>query len=196
MFFSVFIGYFFYGMVFSYHITSHDYYQIPLTPAIAVGLTAATNALLTNVKGKKLFFLFILGSVLFFWMSFNFWDARMKLKHTQYHQEPQFWATLGDKLRDYSVVAITPDYGYRLAYWGWIQPTYWMSEGDFGLRELAGLDIDRQAQLLSVVGYKDLFLVTDFAEFDQQSAIKELLFNNFAVWDEGEGYIIFDLRNP
>ena len=120
----------------------------------------------------------------------------MKLKHTQYHHEPQFWANLGDKLRDYSVVAITPDYGYRLAYWGWMQPTNWMSEGDFGLRELAGQDIDRQAQLLSAVGHKDLFLVTDFAEFDQQSVVKELLFNNFPIWDEGEGYIIFDLRNP
>jgi hypothetical protein len=43
---SIFIGYFLYGLVFTYHIVTHNYYQIPLTPAIALGLAAGAAVLI------------------------------------------------------------------------------------------------------------------------------------------------------
>lgn len=195
MMLSVFVGYFFYGLFFSYHIISHDYYQLPVLPAVAVGLAATGGTLIEKLKGRKNFGLVLLGGLLFFWMSINFWDARMTLKHTSFHDEPDFYRALGSKLEDYSLVTITPDYGYRLAYWGWKQSLNWLSVGDFNLRALAGNELDQDELFLQAIENRELFLVTDFAEFDRQPEVQQFLSENFPIFEEGQGYLIYDLRN-
>ena len=40
------------------------------------------------------------------------------------------------------------------------------------------------------------FLVTDFDEFNRQPELKERLFSLYPVSAEGDGYLIFDLKNP
>ena len=194
MFLGVFMGYLLYGLVFSYHIISHDYYQIPLVPAVAVGISAAASVLINKGKERQTLPLIVLGGVLFFWMSINFWEARMTLKHSQYHDEPKLYAALGEKLTNYSVVSITPDYGYRIAYWGWKPTTNWLSAGDFVMRELAGQDLDQKALFEEAIANGELFLVTDFSEFDRQPLVKEILTENYPVFEQGEGFIIYDLR--
>jgi hypothetical protein len=194
MFLSVFVGYFIYGTVFNYHIITHTYYQIPLTPVIALGLAALAGTFVDNIKGHKLFALTMLGGVVFFWMAYNFWDARMTLKHANYREEPEFYAELGSALKDYTVVSITPNYGYRLAYWGWKQSINWMSVGDLTMRELAGVEVDKEAQFQKAVGNGDLFLVTDFEEFDRQPEVKQFLMETFPIFDQDDRYLIFDLR--
>jgi hypothetical protein len=190
----IFMGYFLYGLVFTYHIVTHNYYQIPLTPAIALGLAAGAAVLIKNLPGRKTFGLVVIAGLTFFWMAFNFWDARMTLKHANYRDQPQFYAGLGEMLRDYSVVSITPDYGYRLDYWGWKPTLNWMSVGDFVMRELAGMDLDKAAIFAESVEGRELFLVTHFAEFDRQPDVKDILFDTYSIYDQGEGYLIFDLR--
>jgi hypothetical protein len=191
---SIFIGYFLYGLVFTYHIVTHNYYQVPLSPAIALGLASAAAVLIKNLSGRKTFGLVVIAGLTFFWMAFNFWDARMTLKHANYRDQPGFYAGLGEKLRDYSVVSITPDYGYRLDYWGWKPTINWMSVGDFVMRELAGMDLDKRAIFAESVEGRDLFLVTNFPEFDRQPDVKEILFDTYPIYEQGEGYLIFDLR--
>jgi len=196
MYVSVFMGYFLYGMCFSYHIMSHDYYQIPLTPAIAVGLAAVGGVLVESIKGKgrKLFSMIVLAGLLTFWVAVNYHTVTSQLEDTNYDHMPVLYESLGEKVRDYSVVSITPDYGYRLAYWGWKTTWNWMSAGDFQLRELAGQDIDPVDLFQKTVEGADLFLVTNFSELNRQPAVKEILTENYPIFDEGENYIIYDLR--
>jgi hypothetical protein len=196
MYVSVFMGYFLYGMCFSYHIMSHDYYQIPLTPAIAVGLAAVGGVLVESIKGKgrKLFSMIVLAGLLTFWIAVNYHTVTSQLEDTNYDHMPVLYESLGEKVRDYSVVSITPDYGYRLAYWGWKTTWNWMSAGDFQLRELAGQDIDPVDLFQKTVEGADLFLVTNFSELNRQPAVKEILTENYPIFDEGENYIIYDLR--
>ena len=40
------------------------------------------------------------------------------------------------------------------------------------------------------------FLVTDFEEFNRQPELKERLFSSYPLYSEGDGYLIFDLKNP
>jgi hypothetical protein len=195
MFLAAFIGYFLYGTAFAYHIVTHNYYQVPLTPLIAVGLAALAGCVIENLKGHKVFGLIVLGGLVFFWSAINFWDARMTLKHASYHDQPGFYQDLGEKLKDYSVISITPDYGYRLGYWGWKQTVNWQSVGDFTLRELAGQEIDRETAFLNAIDNRDLFLVTNFEEFNRQPEVKAFLTETFPIFEEGEGYLIFDLRD-
>jgi hypothetical protein len=194
MFISLFLGYFLYGTMFNYHIITHSYYQIPLTPVVALGLSAWGGLLIDNAKGRQAFALLLTSGVLFFWMAYNFWDARMTLKHANYREEPAFYASLGSELKEYSVISITPNYGYRLSYWGWKQTTNWKSVGDFVMRELAGMEINRQEMLMDAIKDQNLFLITDFEEFNSQPEVKEFLWDTYPVFDEGEGYLIFDLQ--
>jgi hypothetical protein len=196
MFLSVFVGYFLYGLSFSYHIMSHDYYQIPLTPAIAVGLAAVGSVLAENIKGKgrKLFSMIVLAGLLAFWLAVNFHGITNQLEDANYDHVPVLYESLGDKVREYTVVSITPDYGYRMSYWGWKPTINWMSTGDFQLRELAGQDLDPISIFQDTVKDADLFLVTNFSELNRQPDVKEILEENYPVFDEGEQYIIYDLR--
>lgn len=194
MFLGVWLGYLLCGMTFSYHITTHNYYQVPFVPVVAVGLAALTGAIFKQVPGKMSIFYGILTGVMVFWMAVNFWDARMTLKHARYQAEPKFWETLGEKLGDHSVVSMTEDYGTRLSYWGWKPTTNWMSTGDIIYRQLGGQEVDTQALFLDAIEGKDLFLVTDFAELDRQSEVKELLFQNFTIIEKSDRYTIFDLK--
>lgn len=196
LFLCVWLGYFLYGMVFSYHIITHDYYQIPFVPVVALGLAAGAAVLFSNIKVKRWFFYLLLSGVLFFWMAINFWDARMTLKHSVYKEEPAFWSMLGEKLQNGAVISITPDYGYRLAYWGWKTSENWMSLGDFTYRELAGQELDKASLFHETVQGKDYFLVTNFSEFDRQLDVKKVLYEGYAILDSEERYVIFDLQQP
>jgi len=69
-----------------------------------------------------------------------------------------------------------------------------MSAGDFQLRELAGQDLDPISIFQNTVKDADLFLVTNFSELNRQPDVKEILEENYPVFDKGERYIIYDLR--
>jgi len=197
MFFGVFLGYFIYGLFFSYHIMSHNYYQIPLVPGVAIGLASVGHILIKSIKGKwrKVFSLVVLAGLLIFWMGSNLYTAKETLESADFRQVPDTYESLGEKLRDYSVISMTPDYGYRLVYWGWKSTKNWLSQGDFILRELAGQEIDQKALFENEIQTADLFLVTNFSEFNRQSMVKKILTENYPVFEENEKFIIFDLRN-
>ena len=146
------------------------------------------------LKGKRAFTYLVITSVLFFWMSINFWDARMHLKHNVYKTEPPFWQMLGKKLEDLSVMSMTADYGMRLTYWGEKGSTHWMSTYDFDVREMAGQEIDREALFLETIEGKDVFVITEFAQLDNQPNVKQMLYENFPILEQTDQYIIFDLR--
>ncbi len=93
-------------------------------------------------------------------------------------------------------MALSQDYGYRLEYWGWLTPDNWPVTGDFNLRELAGYTIDPLQWFQEQVQGKQYFLVTMLAELDNQPQIKKVLYENYPIFDKGDGYVIFDLQHP
>ena len=194
MFISIICGYFLYGMCFAYHIMSHNYYQIPLTPVVAVGLSIASGVLVKKINSKKVFSLLILGGLISFWSVSNYYTVTQNLSSSNFSGEMTLYQSLGEELQDYNVVSITPDYGYRLDYWGWKESRNWFSKADLILRGLAGTNIDVKMEFSKAIEGSDLFLVTDFTEFDRQPEIQKNLYENYPIFDEGEGYIIFDLR--
>ncbi len=196
MLLSIFLGYFLYGTVFAYHIESHNYYQLPIIPAVAVGLAICVAVLVENLEGKEIFKWLVVIGLSLFWIALNFgniWRNSIYSK-SDLKTEPDFYVSLGEKLKGFTVISITPDYGYRLAYWGWKPSVNWMSTADFNMRELTGMEIDRRSFFLDALKGQNLFLITDFAEFGRQPEVREFLFENFSVFEEGEGFIIFDLR--
>jgi hypothetical protein len=126
-------------------------------------------------------------------------DARSELKKANYASETAFWkrvATLfspADK-----VVALSQDYGNRLAYWGWITPRNWPSLDDIQLRLEAGQDISLEDYFEDYTAGYDYFLVTDFGEFARQPQLEEWLNVHYPLIPSEDGFLLFDLTpaNP
>ncbi|MBM3137715.1 MAG: glycosyltransferase family 39 protein [Chloroflexi bacterium] len=200
MFLGLFIGTILYGFVFSYHVSTHDYYHLPLMLPVSLGLGLVFQTLLNAVQENHkalrniLVVIFILG-----FMVLKAWDVRVTLKRSDYRSEPAFWANLGEELgRDARVTGLMADYGYRLAYWGWLTVEPWLGTADINVRELAGAEIDLQGELERRLGENDYFVVTQFGEYNSQPLLKEYLEENYPLAIDRESVIVFDLldKNP
>jgi 4-amino-4-deoxy-L-arabinose transferase-like glycosyltransferase len=197
MLFGLFAGYVIYSFTLPSHAMTHDYYQEPLIPLVAIGAGAVLSTVVSKMDGPRWMLGVVILGVMTFWVGIKAWDVRVTLKRNDYRGEPQLWQELGEKLgHDSTVLAITQDYGYRLGYWGWLTPTNWMNSGDFNVRELAGQEFDREKLFQEQVEGKDYFLVTSFGEFDSQADIKDMLYASFPILEETGDYIIFDLQHP
>jgi hypothetical protein len=193
--FALWAGYAFFGIYFNYHISSHDYYSLPLIPIVALSLAPLADwffAQLANLTATRLariaaFGVFVLG------LFASLWNVRSEMKLIDYRPEIQMWAEISEKISDKNVVGLTQDYGSRLAYWGWRSITSWQTYGDLIYHDdLRGAQNDFEQQFESIAVKKALFLVTDFDELDRQPLLKEKL-SEYPIFADGDGYIIFNL---
>ena len=110
------------------------------------------------------------------WASFDF---RSELRRTDYSGEVSFWKGLGEELGKEAVVAgIFEDYGFRPAYWGWMNVTPWQRSGDIDLRELAGQELDGEQNIGEMLKGLDYFIVADFNELEIQPQLAAYLEEN------------------
>jgi hypothetical protein len=190
------IGYFAFGMVFIYFTTSHDYYNLPLIPIVAVGLAAAAQVMIERLRAMwKGPWPYVVAIVLVVaWAGQQAYTVRSTLRSVDYRPEAAFWEKLGNELRNYSVVGITPDYNGRIQYWGWDNIEYWPTTGDFAKSALSGGQTNLPALFQQETAGKQLFLVTVMSELDLQPDLKKILYDNYPIFDQGSGYVIFDLR--
>lgn len=197
MFLGLFVGYILYGFIFSYHVSTHDYYHLPLLVPVSLGLGLVFKVLVDAVQENRKIFshvviiLFIVG-----FMILKAWDVRVTFKRSEYRSEPAFWANLGEELgRDSRVTGLMSDYGYRLAYWGWLTVEPWLQIADINVREMAGAEIDLQQELERRLEESDYFVVTQFGEYNNQPLLRDYLEENYPMIIDNENVIVFDLRN-
>jgi 4-amino-4-deoxy-L-arabinose transferase-like glycosyltransferase len=193
------LGYVVYGIVFAYHISTHDYYHLPLIPVVALGLAPAAGFIIQRARELqpgRLAGCFLLGVILLGGAA-NLLESRTTLKKVDYRQEPVLWQKLAKDMGydQAAVIGIFNDYGARLQYWGYTIPAVWPSGGDIRMEELSGRQVD-MGDIASKIEGKQYFIITDFEEFERQAAVKKILYENFPIFSEGNGYLIFDLRNP
>lgn len=193
------IAYVLLGFVFSYHIATYDYYSMPLIPITAIGFGLVFSLFFDRLQAVNpgwLAKVIVLG-VLAFASALSILKARTELLSANYRYEITYWSKLGDTLgRNSKVIALTHDYGYRLEYWGYIYPALWQTSGDIAVAILSGQQHTSFLQEFNekTNGY-DRFLVTLLKDFDSQNELHDYLFAHYPV-EEGEGYLIFDLRHP
>lgn len=192
-------SYILFGLFFNYHIATHDYYHLPLIPVVGLSLAPLGDWFFTRIaeanlqRGTRI----AVYVILLFGLFSVTWDIRNQMKAVDYRPQVEMWEQIGDEFEDGArVVALTQDYGSRLEYWGWQESANWPYLGDAGYANIRGGTFsfddlfDRYASKMSY------FLVTDFEEFDRQTELKERLITFYPVSSQGDGYLIFDLKNP
>ena len=190
------IGYCILGFTLPYHISSHDYYNLPVYLMISLGVGTLIQRLF-SVQGNKSKLNTLAAGLLMFIIAIYGYEAYSTLKKTNYLQEVTFWQEMGSELGSASkVIALSEDYGYRLAYWGWLTPVNWMSTDDIHLRTESGQVFNIQQYFDSTVRDKDYFLVTLQDEFHLQTDLKNALMTKYPVVQQSQRYLLFDLRHP
>lgn len=190
------LGYALYSLALPHHAMTHDYYQLPLIALTALGASGAFSGVVRQLKGPRWLLLSTTHFVLIAGVILNGYQAYSMLKKVDYRAEANFWQMLGEKVgHDTRVTALTPDYGARLAYWGWVIPNNWPTLADLKYRGLDQVE-DFSAFLNEQTEGRDYFLITLFDELERQPQLKELLFLWYPLVDQGPGYLIFDTKHP
>jgi 4-amino-4-deoxy-L-arabinose transferase-like glycosyltransferase len=190
------IAYLCLGLYFNYHISTHDYYSLPLIPIAA--LSAAPFAVYifkgTNKQAIPTWKQGLLAGGICLGVFFPIWNVRAQLKSEDYRPEEKTWNQIGSILgSDAKLVALTQDYGMRLAYWGWLAPVAWPSSGDIYYHSARGSQVTFDEQFERLTRGQEYFLVTDFDEYHRQPQLAQKLNSEYQLLYEGDGYAVFDL---
>lgn len=196
--FSLWSTYLCFGLVFNYHISTHDYYSLPLIPIIALSVAPVGDRLFSwlDQETPKIWMRIAVALTLLYGAGAHLWNVRNEMKAVDYRAMEAFWLEIGRSLDRGSVVALTEDYGLSLAYWGWQNSTAWPPSGQLDYRAARGSLNDLDALFSERVQGKSFFLVTNLADFERQLELRQRLFAQYTLVSQDEGYLIFDLTRP
>ena len=196
--FGIWGAYLVFGLYFNYHISTHDYYSLPLIAIVAVSLAPLgdwffghlTEAGSGWVRGA----LFV---ILLYGVFSTVWNVRNEMKSVDYRPQVAYWTEIHDVLESQqgSIVALTEDYGLRMAYWGWLKTALWPSYGDLYQADMRGNQRNIDKLFAETAAQKSLFLVTDLEDFAKQTELQKLL-AGYPVLVQGDGYVVYDLQHP
>ena len=196
---ALWLGYALFSFVFAYHISTHNYYHLPMLPIIALGFGVVFSMVYSRLEAVNKDWLnrILIAALFVFSYALCLQRVRGSLIATDYRYEEVYWTELGNKIdRNASVIALTQDYGYRINYWGYINPTLWPTSEESTIKNLQGAtDPAFQQMFKELTAGKTIFLVTIPGEFETQPELKEWLFGNYR-YDQGDGYYIFYLNEP
>jgi dolichyl-phosphate-mannose-protein mannosyltransferase len=186
-------AYLLYSLYFNYHAATHDYYQLPLIPIVAVSLAPLggwffarlAEATAGGVQRSVVSVILLMGIFMVVW------NVRGQMKTVDYRKDAAMWTQIGEITRNRSVIGLVEDYGSSLEYYGYRTIPTWPYSGD--TKYLLGDEMPTAELFKDFSSKKDLFLVTDFEELDHQPALKEIL-KKYPVLVDGDGFTIYDLR--
>ena len=189
-------SYIVFGLYFNYHISTHDYYSLPLLPIVALSLAVVGDRFFAYLAGASQGWVrSALSLVLLYGILSTVWTVRNQMKSVDYRPQEAMWLEIGETLQGGSVEALTQDYGTWLAYWGWQNATIWPSYGDLYQASVRGSQRDIDRLFDEVAASKTHFLVTDMDDFRKQPELRARL-AYYSVVAQGDGYLIYDLQHP
>jgi hypothetical protein len=198
-------SYILFGLFFDYHIATHDYYHLPFIPILGLSLAPLGDWFFTRLAGTasdggtplQPWMRSAVYLILIYGLFSVIWDVRNQMKAVDYRPEAAMWEQIGERFDEGTrVIALTQDYGSRLQYWGWRTASTWPYVGDVGYANIRGGVFSFDDLFNRYSSKMQYFLVTDFDEFNRQPELKARLVNVYPVSFQGDGYLIFDLKNP
>lgn len=191
------VGYIAYGFTFPYHFITHDYYHLPIILVVAFGLIPVGDFLVRLVAEKKgwVWRAAFIG-ILLLGVAMQMWGSRNTMAVANYRADAPFYQKLGQLIgREKKVVEVAGDYGYRLEYWGWVDGSYWPSQMDTDLRQLAGqVPPEFSTEFKQTTAGAALFVITSQEELNKQPQLRGYLAAHYPVFAKGAGYLIYNLK--
>lgn len=187
-------GYAIFGLTFNFHISTHDYYSLPLIPIAALSIAPLADSFFTKLAQLTSTQLLRLSAfcLLLFGLLTSTWNIRNQMNAVDYRPQAAMWTEIAAKTDGYNLAGLTQDYGARMAYWGWQNISSWPTSGDLRYADERGGIQDLEEQFNEIAARKDLFVVTDLDDLKRQTFLKEKL-TAYPIFDAGDGYVIYNL---
>ncbi len=197
---SLWVGYVVCGLVFAVGVSTHGYYQLMLVPIVALSLTPLTDVVIERLRRVPSQRLATAVAWILLGLGVGACAERIVWERDTfaYGRTLRVREEIGEKV-NHSTKTIILDiaYGKVLKYHGFVDGDWWPTTGDLEFARLRGLPeltaAERLDQKLSRHA-ADFFIIGDLGLYRQQREIQALLTRRYPVFAEGEGYIIFDLR--
>jgi 4-amino-4-deoxy-L-arabinose transferase-like glycosyltransferase len=193
---ALWLGYILYGLAFPHYITTHEYYSIPLIPAIALSLAPIAGLIFNRIKDQGRLAKGVLVAILGFSLFYSGWMGRSILLGKNYRSEAVSWQKMRQYLpKEGDLIGITHEQGYRIAYYGWVHVTPWpyTAEDESTLASSSDPTGEFTTRFENAVKGQEYFVVTLFNDLDSQPMLKAYLYDHFPIYSQGDGYLIFDL---
>jgi hypothetical protein len=194
------IGYVLLGAVVPELIYSHIYYDLPLVAIVAISLGPISALLLgkLSMQGRPWHALFLGIGLLA--VGFTVFLSRKDVVAVDYREKATQLQDIGTQLPKGRVIGLVEDYGTSISYYTWRFIPFYPYSWDHEMGAIAGHAFDENASNLDyfnslVRGYQ-YFLVTAFDQLDAQPYLKKILYNDYPIYKQGSGYVIFDLAHP
>jgi len=189
----IFAGYVIYILTFSYHSTTHYYYHLPFIPLMAIAISSFSKYFLKvfhHPITNNLIRVFVVITILL-----GVGGTYYRLFKEDYRNEQYFYSKVANKVeRDAKIAVLSQSYGGRISYFGWITPKVWLGTGDQEHTKLKGGELDPfEQKFSSFTKNVDYFIVTWQNELEKQKRLHDKL-NEHQIYDQGGGYVIFDLN--
>lgn len=192
---AMWVGYLVYGLALSHHISTHDYYHLPLFLPAALGLGIISAALYAALRASTRRAGLLAALFLIALLTFSAYTARTQIKRSDALAQAAVWQAVGRALPPgASAAALVDDYGAGLEYYAWIMPTIWPTAADQRFQQSAGQPYDGAAEFARIAAQKDFFIAALPGELANQPALTHLLVDRYPILAQGPGYILYDLR--
>jgi hypothetical protein len=176
------VGNLVFSLFFPYHITTHDYYHLPMVALLSVSLMPLVDLVVGKVAQGNRSAQIVLAAVLILFFAYNAWIGRSIIVGQDYREHPEFWQAVGEAIpAEAKVIGLSQDYGMRLMYYGWRKISLWPNNAE-------------PEDLPDIAEGASYFVVT--AKNQMSENLERYLQDHYQVLVEGPGYIIFDLTAP
>ena len=230
-------GYFLFGLVFSHHVSTHDYYSLQLIPVVALSLSPVAALVASALRRVDLRYYerAVPVGLLLLAMLLSAYEHRTELLlikeqfekdsyvakdywgwtvATDYQDLEKTYEEIGEAVGHSSrTLFLVPDEGFPLIYYGRVSGTWFPPPGEeqepFWASRQAQANTDQvSAKERFEIMYSELspeyFIVitpfnqwgtsVNFLEEEKYQDLRKLLGKDFSIVAQGEGYVVFDLR--
>jgi 4-amino-4-deoxy-L-arabinose transferase-like glycosyltransferase len=189
-------GYVLFGLFYPWQIHTHDYYSLMLIPLVALSLAGLGGQFFDRLTQQPRLWQVVFAGVALLALFYPAWETRMTMAMNDQRANWRAWEKIGAALpTDGEIVALTEDYGTRVAYFGWQRVNTWLMPAEVALTDARGGNVGSFDERFSqAVAGKAYFLVTQFSELEAEPDLKSTLYDHYPIYAEGDGYLIFDLR--
>lgn len=205
---SLWSSYLVFGLVFTYHIHTHDYYQLQLIPIVALSLGPVVALFPTDLRqigtrfsrrAATLGIILLAGACVVLTTVVSLYEVEVRNPNTaDYESKIEMYQEIG-RIVDHSssTLVSAPDYGLPLMYHGWLSGAAWPNDWETRAEQLESspqTDIEERFNALDVEYAPTYFvIVRDFWHFEEQKILRGFLADRYHVVAEGEDYWVFDL---
>ena len=195
-------GYFVFGIVFTFHIHTHDYYHLMLLPISALSISFAASSLLRDLNINNPIWRIAFWCLLVFAVLLSVRESVSRLGDKSYSVRIKKYREIGETVNhSMNSLILDNDYGNGLMYYGrvacpdgWQWPTGTELDPDDKDGPSGDKAKDLLNQRISEIS-PQYFIIADPLLLQYQKGLKEELDSKYTLIASTPDYIVYDLRH-